>query len=387
MGMLYRKKFRDKHGNWKLSKRWTIRYRRNGKQYQEATGFTSKTKARDLLALREGDIKRGMPVDPAQYRITYDDAAKAVITDYTINGKRSLDDIETRITKHLTPFFTGRRLASITTDLVDQYRLARTQEGAAVATVNREVAILKRAFRLAHRAGKVLVVPYLPMAEEHNTRTGFFEPDQVAAVIKRLPDDFRPIATFAYLTGWRWVSEVLPLTWAQVDFDAEEVRLEPGTTKNGKGRTYPFTDGLRDLLTTQRAAHDELKKTGRICPFVFQCNGQPIPEATYAKAWQKARKAAGVPGRIMHDFRRTAVRNLVRAGVPEKVAMALTGHKTRSIFDRYDIVSPGDLKDAASKLNDRADGHRMVIDPAKPDPTQANTSQARISEESRRRAG
>ena len=80
MGMLYRKKFRDKHGNWKLSKRWTIRYRRNGKQYQEATGFISKTKARDLLALREGDIKRGMPVDPAQYRITYDDAATGVTT-------------------------------------------------------------------------------------------------------------------------------------------------------------------------------------------------------------------------------------------------------------------------------------------------------------------
>lgn len=363
MGMLYRKKHRGPDGAWKQSALWTIRYRRNGKQFQEATGTAAKTKARDLLALREGDIKRGMPVDPAHYRITFDEAMDAVVADYIANGKRSLDDVRTRIARHLTPFFGGRRLTAITTDSADQYRIARMAAGAAVASINREVAILKRSFRLAHRAGKVTTIPYLSMAEEHNTRTGFFEPDQVSAVIGRLPSDFRPIATFAYLTGWRWVSEVLPLEWGQVDLEAEEVRLEPGTTKNGRGRTFPFTDGLRELISVQLLAHKDLQKSGRICPFVFQSGGRSIAEATFAKAWGRARKAAGVPGRIMHDFRRTAVRNLVRAGIPDKIAMTLTGHKTRAVFDRYDIVSAGDLRDAATRLNARAEGHRRTAAP------------------------
>lgn len=360
MGMLYRKKHRGPDGKWRQSALWTIRYRRNGKQFQEATGTTSKTKARDLLALREGDIRRGMPVAPAHYRVTFDEAMSAVVADYVANGKRSVDDVRSRIDLHLSPFFGGRRLTAITTDLADQYRVARMATGAAVASVNREVAILKRGFRLAHRAGKVTTVPYLAMAEEHNTRTGFFEPEQVVSVVAHLPKDFQPIATFAYLTGWRWISEVLPLTWSQVDLQAEEVRLEPGTTKNGRGRTFPFTDGIRELVLEQRIAHEELKAGGRICPFVFQSGGRPIPEATFAKAWARARRAAGAPGRIMHDFRRTAVRNLVRAGVPDKIAMTLTGHKTRAVFDRYDIVSSSDLRDAAQRLNRRADGHRLL---------------------------
>ena len=79
--------------------------------------------------------------------------------------------------------------------------------------------------------------------------------------------------------------------------------------------------------------------------------GKQITESGFNKAWRKARVEAGCPGRIPHDFRRTTVRNLVRAGVPERVAMQLTGHKTRAIFERYNITSPGDLRDAARRLD------------------------------------
>ena len=92
------------------------------------------------------------------------------------------------------------------------------------------------------------------------------------------------------------------------------------------------------------------------CYTVGEKAGHRITESGFNKAWRKARVAAGCPGRIPHDFRRTAVRNLVRAGVPERVAMTLTGHKTRAIFERYNITSPGDLRDAAQRLDAYAAG-------------------------------
>ena len=139
--------------------------------------------------------------------------------------------------------------------------------------------------------------------------------------------------------------------------DAGEVRLEPGTTKNRQGRTFPFTDELRDILLERMAVADELKRSsGIICPWVFHRNGRPIK--SFRVAWRNACVKAGCPSRLVHDLRRTAVRNMVRSGISEPVAMRLTGHKTRSVFDRYNIVSGGDLRAAANRLN--TGGRRMT---------------------------
>jgi len=135
------------------------------------------------------------------------------------------------------------------------------------------------------------------------------------------------------------------------------VRLDAGTTKNGEGRVFPFTTALRRVLDEQHAVAERLtREPGTLARYVFcyttgQKTGQRITESGFNKAWRKARVAAGCPGRIPHDFRRTAVRTLVRAGVPERVAMQLTGHKTRAIFERYNITSPGDLREAARRLD------------------------------------
>lgn len=337
-----------------------IRYYRDGRRFEESTKSLKKSKAEHLLRLREGAIARGEPVTPALARVTVDDALADVILDYQINAKRSLDDVQRRITKHLRPWFLGRRLSTLTPDVVRQYIAHRQTEQAANATINRELALLKRGITLAAQAGKLIARPYVPMLEEHNARQGFFEADQLDAVCRHLSTELAAVMRFASITGWRVPSEVLPLTWGQVDLEAGTVRLHAGTTKNGEGRTFPLTDALRGLLLERKGTTEAAQKaTGSIIPWVFfrvrrQGRRGPLtarPIRQFQKAWEVATTAAGCPGRIPHDLRRTAVRSFVRAGIPQAVAQALSGHKTRSVFDRYNIVSVGDLTDAAAKLN------------------------------------
>jgi integrase len=247
-------------------------------------------------------------------------------------------------------------MTKITAADINAYVEHRQKKGAAAASINRELAIMKRAFTLAIRSGKLLHShrPYIAMLAEHNVRTGFFEAEQFAAVKGQLRPALQPIAEFAYLTGWRVQSEVLPLEWRNVDLKAGTVTLDVGSTKNGEGRTIYLTAALRTLLEAQGTASDALKARNVICPFVFHRNGKRIRH--FYKAWRTACELAECPGKLLHDFRRTAIRNYVRAGIPERVAMAMSGHKTRAVFDRYDIVSPGDLQAAAATLDQSATG-------------------------------
>jgi integrase len=159
-----------------------------------------------------------------------------------------------------------------------------------------------------------------------------------------------PVVTFAFYTGCR-KGEILSLQWSQFDEQARMIRLEPGTTKNDEGRSVPLVNELFDLLVSLKRQRDE---SWPRCPWIFTRAGTPIKD--FRGAWDKACRAAklvdgdGEPNALFHDLRRTGVRNLVRAGVPEAVAMRISGHKTRSVFDRYNIVNEADLKDAAAKL-------------------------------------
>ena len=278
-------------------------------------------------------------------------AVRDVLDDYRMNRKRSLLDVERHVRLHLGPFFGRRRLAAITTADVRRYVLGRQDEGAKNATINRELSVLKRAFTLAIAAGTLASRPHIALLREDNVRRGFFEAEDFESVRRRLSPDLADFVSFLYTTGWRWRSEAARLRWTNIAFDAAEVRLEPGTTKTGEGRVFPFTADLRALLERRRAVtRARERELGRLVPHVFtRANGEPL--GTFNKAWARACHAAGVPGRVLHDFRRTAVRNLVRAGVPERVAMQMVGWKSRQMLDRYHIVSAGDLIEAARKLD------------------------------------
>jgi integrase len=229
--------------------------------------------------------------------------------------------------------------------------------------INRELTVLKRMFSLAIETGKLHHKPHFAMLREDNVRVGFFEREQYEAVLAHLPEGMRPVITFAYVTGWRINSEVLPLQWRQVDLRLGEVRLDPGTTKNREGRVFYLTPELHQLLKEQRAAADEIQRQKKMIVrhvFIHRAvtkagslgywTGHGISADGFYHAWRTARSGAGCPGSIPHDFRRTAIRNMVRAGIPERVAMAVSGHKTRSVFERYNVVSNGDLREAARRL-------------------------------------
>jgi integrase len=207
------------------------------------------------------------------------------------------------------------------------------------AEINRELALLKRMFSLAVQAGKLLHRPHIPMLRESNARTGFFEPEQLSSVLRNLPPELASVIQFAAVTGWRVKDEVLPLEWRRVDFAAGEVRLDPHTTKNDEGRVFPMTSELRALLKAREAEQDRWKAAGHLVPWVFfreTAKGRggekrPRPIVSFAKAWKTACLKAGCPGRIPHDLRRTAIRTMVRRGIPEQVAMRMTGHKTQRV--------------------------------------------------------
>jgi integrase len=153
---------------------------------------------------------------------------------------------------HLLPYFGGRRLAMISTADVNAFILKRQKDVMVVGEpddrrerkysngeINRELTTLKRILNLARQNGKLMHVPYVPMLKERNVRTGFFEREQLGHILAHLPAAIRPAVQFGYITGWRIPSEVLRLQWRHVDFEARVVRLDPHTTKNDEGRTFP----------------------------------------------------------------------------------------------------------------------------------------------------
>jgi len=208
--------------------------------------------------------------------------------------------------------------------------------------------MLGEAFRLAIRRRQISSMPEIPKLRENNVRCGFFEKAEFDAVVRHLPGYLQGFVHFDFLVGWR-KSEVRSLQWADVDLLGKVIRLRAQHSKNGQGRALALEGELWAIIERQRKMREYQMPDGTTAfsLHVFHRDGQPIGD--FRKAWATACKKAEVPGKIFHDFRRTAARNLIRAGVPERVAMAITGHKTRSVFDRYNIVSEDDLRQAIQK--------------------------------------
>ena len=347
---------------------WWIGYYHNGREYRESAKSSQRRDAVKLLRTRLAQMQNGKHY-PEAAKVTFANLEALLRANYALNGRRSERRMGQGVT-HLREAFAGDRAMEITAARLTRYAADRQAAGAKLATIGYELALLRRAFTLAVRDGLLPQRPAFPVLTIQNARQGFFERADFAALLLELPTYLRPVMLFAYYTGWRIPSEILSLKWSQVDLEAGEVRLEPGTTKSGEGRTFPIgvLPELAAVVAGQEQARQEAERRGLDVPWVFPREGRPIRD--YRAAWQSACKRAGLAGRIPHDLRRTAVRNLERAGVARSVAMKLVGHKTASIYQRYAIVAPGDLAEGVAKL-------ATLGEPTRTKPAQSPDGEAR----------
>jgi integrase len=338
-----------------MGKYWYLAYYvATGKQVTESSRSTLKTVAECMLRDRLERVRQGLFSGTSPRKVTFETLAEDLLNDYRINRRRSLRDAESRLRLHLRPYFGNYLATAITTDMAKEYILLRRGEGAADGTIQQDMSLLKRMFNLAYRAAKVPRAPYIPVPRSNNVRKGFVERPAYERLFAALPDYLKPLVQVAYSTGMRR-GELVSLRWENVDLPGRQIRLNAGETKNGEGRVIPLGDDLVETLTAQLQVRNTYFPS---CPLVFfrmvKAKKSPVPSwlpiGDNRKAFEAACASAGLAGLIFHDLRRSAIRNMVRAGIQERVAMRLSGHRSRAIFDRYAIVSEQDLADAVRKL-------------------------------------
>lgn len=354
------------------SKKWTIQFFRNGKRVREATGSTDYDFAKKLLRQRLHEIDRNEYLvrhgKPARVKDLFADMQGHKLA----NKKGRKRELPGRW-KHLEPAFGSMVAAEVTTDDIWRYiRHRQEKQNAANATINRELATLKRMFRLGFQSTppKVSRVPHIPMLKENNVRRGFVERaafDTLTSNASKLW--LRLFLELGYSYGWR-EGELLSLRVHQVNFAERTIRLDPGTTKNDDGREVAMTQKVFELLreACKEKSADEYVLTRRAGKAVkdfrndwqnlcvsaglgrFECRdcGATLSRKEQCKCGSK--KRVKYCGLIPHDLRRSAAKAARRAGIPESVVMAMGGWKTASVFRRYAIVSSADQRAAAEML-------------------------------------
>lgn len=260
--------------------------------------------------------------------------------------------------KPLTRILQHRLARSMDRTRLEEYVQQRRSEGVSDTTIDRELELLRRAYNLAIEDGKIakpLRVPRL-VAKDANAKAGFYERAGFEHLLTELPSQvLRDVASCGYLTGWR-KGEILSLTWDAYDRETRALRLHGKDSKNDSPRVVTL-EGAPELAAVieRRLAERRLDS-----PLIFHNDGRAIGDFT--KTWQRVCVRIGLGsfeevvrggrprrhyvGKCFHDFRRTAARNMVRAGVDPTIAKRITGHKTDSMFQRYAIVSESDLAEA-----------------------------------------
>jgi len=333
---------------------WWIRYSVRGRDFRESSHSEKEGIAQKLLKARWQELGSGRFIGPSQERVTMEDLFTSLETDYEINGRRSLGTLKGRLV-HLRVAFGNCRAIDVSAVKIERYKQARLAERTTrgsrpiqPATINRELSMLRKAFRLAIRQKRIAVAPTIDLLAENNIRQGFVEPADFDRILAALPEHLRDFMRFAYTTGWRR-GEISGLQWSAVDRQARTIFL--GRSKNGEPRILPLVGDLESLIERRWQARSVENKNGSttLTTYVFHCgDGRPIGDTR--KSWKTACSRAGLGNLLVHDLRRSAVRNFDKNGVSQIVGMMISGHKTASVYKRYRIVPENDIREALQKV-------------------------------------
>ena len=377
---------------------WWIKFYVRGIPKRESSHSTDLEVAKKLLKRRLAEVETKTYVMRTNVKI--DELITDLLAEYRRERRKTTAEVESRWKKHLEPFFGRMKVDDINTDTVQRYSTKRTEgDGADGPTVNRELAILKHAFHLGMKSTppKVRACPVMPMYKENPARKGFLDDDQYTLLARQCNREglwFRALLTTAYSFAFR-KGELLNLRVRQVDLASRQIRLDAGTTKNDEGRIAPMTDEVFTLLTacvvgkqkndyvfTRPAAKPGLpaepvrgfrRRWAKVCCAVGlgelvcpdcypELESQTIDAkgrcSACGKKWR--RQQLKYVGLLFHDLRRSGVRNLIRVGVQQKVAMSISGHKTASVFQRYNIVDERDIMEAGRKLNEKQKSNALL---------------------------
>lgn len=335
---------------------WQLSYWNGWRQERESARTTDYAEAVKTLQRKLGEIAVGKSAGAERIRISA--LLELLIEDYRLHDRADLCEAEQRVNRLLKPHFGHLRASGFTTKAVHLYIEFRKKDGKQNATINRELALLRRAFKLGyeHEPQLVFRLPVIKALPEDNVREGFLERDKYRLILAALTDEVKPVFVVAYHLGMR-TGELLKIKRSWVDFDEGLIYVNGRVTKNRHPKTAPIYGDMKPWLE-MLLSRGEVESPN--CIWLFSRKGKPVKD--FKADWAQACEKAGVPGLLFHDLRRTAVRNMIRAGVPEKVAMQISGHKTASMLWRYNITDARDIKDAGKRTEryleaQRGDGH------------------------------
>jgi integrase len=329
---------------------WAQYYDSNHKQIRVSTRTHVKQEAqayvRQLMNSRD---KGETPVSDLR-KVKYETLRQGLLDSYVSHksliqkpdGEQSIPGLSA-----LDDFCKGMSAVQLTTDLAARFVRKRQAEKVGSAAINRSLACLRRMFVIGARSTpkKVNSVPWIQFLREPHARNGFLERRDFYRLIKLIPTHLKPFITFLYWCGCR-CGETLQITWSQVNLDAKHIRLESIQTKNSQGRVVPLSSELVDMLRQLPREGTIFDGTNLRKEWITACCSAGL--GTLSKV--EGRKRMKYKGLTLHDLRRSAARNMRNAGVSEKEIMEIGGWKTRSVFERYNIVSSEDVMNAMRKL-------------------------------------
>ncbi len=326
-----------------------VKYYKWGKPYRESADTDNYDKALRFLKFKLKQIELGRFVEPRLERTLVESLWEPFKSNLERKHAKDTYHAEMRWDNHLKPFFVNMRIVDVTGTRLNEYVSERQGDKVKDSTIIRELAVLKRMFKVGYKSDPptVLRVPPFPELKESPARQGFLADADYTKLANECAKEglwLRAMLAVFYSFGWR-KSELLNLRVRQVDLKARTIRLDAGTTKNNRGRLARMTEEVHTLLTAciERKQPED---------YVFT-RGDDRRVKDFRKTWKDVCERAGVPGLLVHDLRRTGARNLRRLGLAENTIMAIGGWKTNAVFKRYDIVSEDDLAEAARRLDEK----------------------------------